>query len=96
MLTLFIARRLPSGAGQTPVVPADAGHREGFFGERVASVYDERAADLFRQAGGEAIDVAIGDLATTRVEGEFSLVYLMFNTIFNLVTQDECLGPALV
>ena len=27
-------------------------------------------------------------MATTRVEGEFSLVYLVFNTIFNLVTQD--------
>ena len=27
-------------------------------------------------------------MATTRVEGEFSLVYLVFNTIFNLDTQD--------
>jgi hypothetical protein len=29
-----------------------------------------------------------GDMATTRVDGEFSLVYLVFNTIFNLTTQD--------
>ena len=29
-----------------------------------------------------------GDMATTRVDGEFSLVYLVFNTISNLVTQD--------
>jgi SAM-dependent methyltransferase len=117
---------------------------EGFFGERVASVYDEHAADMFdpsvvgpvvealaglagdgralefaigtgrialplaaggvpvtgidnseamvarlrAKPGGEDLDVTIGDFATTRVEGEFSLVYLVFNTIFNLVTQD--------
>src|SRR5262249_23657095 len=29
-----------------------------------------------------------GDMAATRVEGDFSLVYLVFNTIFNLTTQD--------
>lgn len=38
--------------------------------------------------GGDAIDVTIGDFATTRVEGTFSLVYLVFNTIMNLVTQE--------
>ena len=121
-------------------MPAD----EGFFGERVAAVYDERAAAMFDPAvvapivdvladfardggalefgigtgrialplaargvrvagidsseamvsrlrakpGGESIAVAIGDFATTRVDGQFSLVYLVFNTIFNLVTQE--------
>jgi SAM-dependent methyltransferase len=118
---------------------------EGFFGEHVASGYDERAADMFEPAavgpvvqmlaeltgeggalefgigtgrialplaergvrvagidnseamvarlrakpGAENIDVTIGDFARTRVDGEFSLVYLVFNTIFNLVTQDD-------
>ena len=38
--------------------------------------------------GGEDIDVTIGDFATTRVAGEFSLVYLVFNTIGNLTTQE--------
>jgi SAM-dependent methyltransferase len=126
-------------------VPEDASRREGFFGERAASVYDERTADMFDPAsvepvvelladlaeqgralefgigtgrialpltergvpvvgidnseamvarlrakrGGDAIDVSIGDFATARVDGEFSLVYLVFNTIFNLVTQDD-------
>jgi SAM-dependent methyltransferase len=37
---------------------------------------------------GDAIGVTIGDFATTRVEGVFSLVYLVFNTIMNLTTQD--------
>lgn len=35
------------------------------------------------------LPVAIGDMATTRVEGEFSLVLLVFNTIGNLRTQQE-------
>ena len=35
----------------------------------------------------EAIGVTIGDIASTRVEGTFSLVYLVFNTINNLTTQ---------
>ncbi|MDH3707853.1 MAG: class I SAM-dependent methyltransferase [Acidimicrobiia bacterium] len=39
--------------------------------------------------GAEAIPVTIGDMATTRVEGEFGLVYLVFNTITNLLSQDE-------
>ena len=31
--------------------------------------------------------MTIGDFATTRVDGTFSLVYLVFNTIMNLTTQ---------
>ena len=118
---------------------------EGFFGERAASVYDERTADMFDPAvlrpvvdlladlaghgptlefgigtgrialplaqrgvrvigidnseamvarlrakpGAADINVTIGNFATTRVDGEFTLVYLVFNTIFNLVTQEE-------
>jgi SAM-dependent methyltransferase len=36
----------------------------------------------------DAIPVAIGDMTTTRVEGSFSLVYLVFNSISNVTTQD--------
>jgi hypothetical protein len=32
--------------------------------------------------------VTIGDFSTTRVEGSFALVYLVYNTISNLTTQD--------
>jgi SAM-dependent methyltransferase len=122
----------------------DPGGSEGFFGERVAAVYDERAASMFDPAvvgpavdvltelagdgralefaigtgrialplaergvrvagidnsqamvarlrdkpGAGRIDAVLGDMAATRLEVEFSLVYLVFNTIFNLVTQD--------
>src|SRR3954449_9443276 len=45
-------------------------------------------ARLRAKPGGDAIPVAIGDFATTRVEGAFSLAYLVFNTINNLTTQD--------
>jgi SAM-dependent methyltransferase len=42
---------------------------------------------LKAKPGAEAIDVTIGDFSTTRVEGVFSLAYLVFNTIENLTTQ---------
>jgi SAM-dependent methyltransferase len=42
---------------------------------------------LRAKAGGEDIDVTIGDFATATVDGSFSLVYLVFNTIMNLTTQ---------
>ncbi len=39
--------------------------------------------------------MTIGDFATTRVDGTFTLAYLVFNTIMNLTSQDEqvaCFG----
>jgi SAM-dependent methyltransferase len=117
---------------------------EGYFGERVAAVYDEHSAGMFDPAvvdpaadrlaelaaggdvlefavgtgrialplaargvrvigidsseamlarlrekpGAERVEAMVGDMAATRVDGAFSLVYLVFNTIFNLTTQD--------
>jgi len=46
-------------------------------------------ARLRAKPGGDEIPVAIGDFATARAEGRFSLAYLVFNTIQNLTTQDE-------
>jgi SAM-dependent methyltransferase len=46
-------------------------------------------ARLRAKPGADHIDVTIGDFATTTVEGKFSLVYLVANTIMNLTTQDE-------
>jgi len=45
------------------------------------------AARLHAKPGGAKIGVTIGDFATTAVEGRFSAVYLIFNTINNLTTQ---------
>ena len=117
---------------------------EGYFGERVAAVYDEHSATMFDPAvvgpavearaqlagdgaalefaigtgrialplaqrgvrvvgidsseamlarlrekpGADRVEAMVGDMAATRVDGDFSLVYLVFNTIFNLTTQD--------
>lgn len=45
--------------------------------------------DCLRQKErGKPIDVAIGDMTTTRVDGQFSLVFLVFNTISNLTSQE--------
>jgi SAM-dependent methyltransferase len=44
-------------------------------------------ARLRAKAGGGAIEVTLGDFASARAEGAFSLVYLVFNTIMNLTTQ---------
>ncbi len=43
--------------------------------------------ELRRQDAG--MPVALGDFATTELDGPFSLVYLLRNTITNLTTQDE-------
>lgn len=47
------------------------------------------AAKLRAKPGGEDIAVTIGDFASTRVGGSFSLAYLVYNTIGNLTTQAE-------
>jgi len=45
--------------------------------------------ELRRRPGGTELTVVVGDMATTRLPGEFSLVYLVFNTITNLLTQRQ-------
>jgi SAM-dependent methyltransferase len=49
----------------------------------------DMVAELRAKPGGDELPVAIGDMATTRLDGEFALVYLVFNTIQNVTTQDE-------
>ncbi len=44
---------------------------------------------LRAKPGGDAIGVSIGDFATTKVDGTFSVAYLVFNTIMNLTAQEE-------
>src|SRR3954453_18593144 len=135
-----------SSASSTPEAETlqRVGSEEGYFGERVAAVYDEHSAtmvdpgvvepavdrlaeladggaalefaigtgrialplaargiavtgielsaamvdQLRAKSGGSEIPVALGDMATTTVAGMFDLVYLVFNSIVNLTTQD--------
>jgi SAM-dependent methyltransferase len=44
---------------------------------------------LRAKPGAELVGTTLGDFASTRVEGTYSLVYLVFNTIGNLTTQDD-------
>src|SRR6201995_4358634 len=46
-------------------------------------------ARLREKASEDVLPVITGDMATTRVSGEFTLVYLVYNTIGNLLTQAE-------
>jgi SAM-dependent methyltransferase len=45
-------------------------------------------ARLRAKPGGDSVGVTIGDITATRVDGAFSVAYLVFNTIMNLTTQD--------
>ncbi len=45
-------------------------------------------ARLRAKPGGGDIPVTIGDIASARADGTFSIAYLVFNTIMNLTTQD--------
>jgi SAM-dependent methyltransferase len=68
-------------------------------GVRVSGIeYSTAMADQLRAKDpGGSIPVTIGDMASTRVEGTFRLVYLVYNTIGNLTTQDqqvECFANA--
>ncbi|MEV7672073.1 class I SAM-dependent methyltransferase [Streptomyces sp. NPDC088752] len=47
------------------------------------------AAVLRRKADEDVLPVVLGDMATTTVPGGFRLVYLVYNTLANLLTQDE-------
>lgn len=53
----------------------------------------EMVALLRAKPGGDAIPVVIGDMADVAVSGPYSLVYLVFNTLFNLTgagRQEDC------
>jgi SAM-dependent methyltransferase len=47
------------------------------------------AEQLRAKPGARSVPVTVGDMTRTRVPGTFSLVYLVWNTIMNVTTQDE-------
>ncbi len=46
-------------------------------------------ARLHAKPGGENIQVTMGNFAEVAIESQFSLIYVVFNTIFSLLTQEE-------
>lgn len=82
------------GDGQAPEFAIGTGRVGIPLGERGVSVSGIELSQpmvdqLRRKVSAERLPVAVGDMATTVVPGEFSLVYLVFNTIGNLRTQKE-------
>ena len=59
-------------------------------GVRVAGIDNSEAmlARLRAKPGAAGVEAVLGDMTDTRVEGEFAVVYLVFNTIGNLTSQD--------
>lgn len=45
--------------------------------------------ELAKKPGGDTIDVVLGDFATARAPGSYSIVFLVYNTIGNLTTQAD-------
>lgn len=78
------ALELAVGTGRIALPLADRG-------VRVAGIELSHAMATRLRAKDESqrIDVTMGDMATTRVAGRFRLVYLVFNTIGNLTTQEQ-------
>lgn len=60
-------------------------------GVRVEGVDASRkmVAKLRAKKGGKSIRVTIGDFGAMPVKGPYSLVYVVFNTFFGLLTQDD-------
>jgi SAM-dependent methyltransferase len=44
---------------------------------------------LREKPGGDGLNVAMGDMSRVSMPKEYPLVYLVFNTIYNLLTQDD-------
>jgi SAM-dependent methyltransferase len=82
-----------AGAGRALELGIGTGRIALPLGERGVEVHgidlSQPMVDQLRaKPGGDRIAVTIGDFSTTRVDGRFSLAYLVFNTIENLLTQD--------
>ena len=46
-------------------------------------------ARLRSKPGGDALDITIGNFADVPVDGSYRLIYIVFNTLYNLLRQDD-------
>ncbi len=56
---------------------------------RGIDISTEMVERMRQKPGGAEIEVTMGDFAEVDVEGKFSLIYLIFNTIFGLLSQRD-------
>lgn len=47
---------------------------------------------LQAKPGGKDVPITLGDFGKLAVEGHFSLIYVVFNTFYNLLTQEDQIG----
>ena len=78
------ALELAIGTGRVAIPLADAG-----IAVSGIELSAPMIAQLRTKVDEQSIPVVRGDMATTHVAGAFSLVYLVFNTISNLLSQGE-------
>ena len=72
------------GTGRVALPLAQRGHEV-----RGVDASEAMVEKLRAKSGGENIPVTIGDFAELDIEEEFSLVYVVFNTFFALLSQEE-------
>jgi SAM-dependent methyltransferase len=78
------ALELAVGAGRIALPLAERGIRVDGIDISPAMV-----AQLRAKPGGERIAVTMGDFADVPVAGSYRLIYVVWNTLFNLLTQDD-------
>jgi Methyltransferase domain len=78
------ALELAIGTGRVALPLAARGIRVDGVDSSLAMV-----AKLREKPGGDQLAVTIGDFAQVPVDGRYRLVYVVFNTLFNLLTQDD-------
>ncbi|MFI5049842.1 MAG: class I SAM-dependent DNA methyltransferase [Gaiellales bacterium] len=78
------ALELAVGTGRIALPLAAAG-----VGVDGIDLSDAMVAKLRSKPGGGVVDVTIGDFADVPVGGSYRLIYIVYNTLFNLLTQDD-------
>jgi hypothetical protein len=78
------ALELAIGTGRIALPLADRGVRVDGIDLSEAMI-----ARLRAKPGGDRLQVTIGDFAEVGVSGHYRLIYVVFNTLFNLLTQDD-------
>lgn len=78
------ALELAIGAGRIALPLAERGIRvEG------VDISPAMVAQMQAKPGGEKITVTIGDFADVPVQGQYQLIFVVWNSFFNLLTQDD-------
>jgi SAM-dependent methyltransferase len=78
------ALELGIGTGRAAIPLREAG-----VGVEGIDASEAMVARMHAKPGGSEIPVTIGDMADIAIEGEYALIYVLFNTFFSLLTQED-------